>query len=196
VNFLRLAKQFDPSIMSWPEDAVLVVASYRERAFANRYFITDFAVRRGLPVAMFSLVKKGQKTNDIEEQFYFVPGAPAIITKNVSVSNGVANGIKCTLVRLCYDAKNADDGAIGKRLNTAKAGDFVEIDPPTFVFVRVDGIETEISLGPETEKKKNNTSRHILNAVTYHVELSFACAYHKVQGLTVKNIVLELNKRI
>jgi hypothetical protein len=186
------AKRLGHDGVQWPLNAPLVVASNAERASANRHFAVLAAIKENCPVLCFSLVKGGDPKND-EERFYFVANAPATITANLNVKRGVANGTRCSLVSLSYSEDDAR--AVAEKLVGAQAGQIILVPRPSWVVVclkREGNRVEEVAIRQERPKGLAAAGRKV---VPFQVEVAYACTFHKVQGMSLDAVVLDLNTR-
>ncbi|KAJ9466680.1 ATP-dependent DNA helicase pif1 [Diplonema papillatum] len=195
VELISSARQLGPGD-PWPENTSLIVASNAEAATATKFLSQKFARERGLPVACFSLLAdKKLKPRKDDEVFCFVPGAPAIVTGNISVAKGVANGTRCEQRSLSYDDVNVTQ-RVNELLANASPGDIVMVPPPRYIVVSVDGKEVPVERvrgTDDTKRPKNGTTPRYTRS--FKVLPGFAFTFWRCQGLTLQNVVIDLNKR-
>jgi len=153
--------------------------------------------------------------------YLFVKGAPAYITENVNPGLGLANGTLVYLHSLSFgDKVPAEDIAIiERRINSASPGERVHLDfPPTFVNVQLTPQLTEnwsndqslipgeavIPVGLVSNRSiqtvdiaqpNGKVFREQVQVLEHRVELGLVLTFHKMQGKTLKKIILELNER-
>ena len=129
---------------------------------------------------------------------YFVVGAPAFIGKNInSAVTGIVNGSAGWLHSLSW-AQGCEVNLDGNY----KPGELVEVPVPhtVNVMLKVKGDKRGefkggeiVPLGlTETENTKEDAK---LKRYSHPVELGFCVTYHKIQGQTVKRIILALHPR-
>jgi hypothetical protein len=183
----------------WPEKTTLLVSGNRERAYANRVLAVHDARRRGLPVLAFPLPSQKRSLVDApEDTFYFVPGAPGVITHNVDVANGITNGTPCTLTRLAFADPSprhrpAYDEARRRYRDHALPGEIVRFPyAPEYIVVDVQrpggAVMTEIPLDKSNERDNDGT-------LHFKVEVGYALTFHKVQGMSLPSVVLDIGRR-
>ena len=114
-----------------------------------------------------------------------------MITGNINVSMGVANGTRCTLNRLSYGSYSTAPTMIAERIQQVQPGEIIKVPAPEYIVVRVDNINEDIIIARNSAIEKTATDRKMK---TFQVELAFAVTYHKVQGQTLSKVVLELNR--
>ncbi|KAJ9445491.1 Cell surface glycoprotein 1 [Diplonema papillatum] len=181
---------------SWPEDTSLLVASNAEAATATKFLAQKFALEKGFPVACFSVLKdRKKKPGRDEELFFFVPGAPGVVTGNISVAKKVANGTRCHMVALSYECSRDEEPA-KSAFENARPGQLVMVPPPKYIIVDVNGkqVPVERSRGSEEPvKKRGKPLRSALH--NYKVLPGWAFTFWRCQGLTLRNVVIDLHRR-
>ncbi|KAJ9443105.1 hypothetical protein DIPPA_01356 [Diplonema papillatum] len=192
VELIGSARQLGPGD-PWPENTSLIVASNAEAATATKFLSQKFARERGLPVACFSLpADKKLKPRKDDEVFCFVPGAPAIVTGNISVAKGDTFREQRSL---SYDDENVTQ-RVNELLTNASPGDIVMVPPPRYIVVSVDGKEVPVERvrgTDDTKRPKNGTTPRYTRS--FKVLPGFAFTFWRCQGLTLQNVVIDLNKR-
>jgi len=123
---------------------------------------------------------------------HFVQGAEAFISKNMSTCRGLCNGTPCVLQSFgYYDKVNRDLFDVAVR---ASNDPVILVPTPDYVLVRVDGFKKLIPL-----QLKDTKSVHVpglqekLSVTKIPYDIGFSVTAHKVQGRTVKRIVLHLS---
>ena len=139
-------------------DAVIVVTDNASRLAINKCKASHLAKSIGRPViaftydlhqktrSYFSTVASASQctVHDLlsrhhESTFYFVPGAPAMITENISVQRRLANGTMCVLESLTLDSSNCDAASDMHRVEQAAAGELIFLSaPPLSINVSLD----------------------------------------------------------
>jgi G:T-mismatch repair DNA endonuclease (very short patch repair protein) len=151
-----------------------------------------------------------------ELTFYFVAGAPVVLKDNISTANGLANGRICTLHSLTLEPM---DVHLWPEIGQVPAGAEYRLPrPPLSVNIRleesteflrrhslVDGQTVipmkqrpknarSISLAKSTANKfKADVNKAKLEYIDHGLDLAFAVTYHKVQGRTLKRVIVDLN---
>ena len=144
---------------------------------------------------------------------YFVPGLRVFLTYNLAQHRRLANGTIVPLVSLGMRTP-ADNEDLGRRFRAAAAGDFVDLDiPPLTVNVRVlpspsqpvpiawpaaatidaDDVVIPLKLTHTDKVEMPGDVAKTISFRSFGFELPFSVTFHKVQGLTVPRIVLDLN---
>jgi hypothetical protein len=184
----------------WPDKTTLLVSGNRERAYANAELAACDARRRGLPVLAFPLPTRNRALiGTPEATFFFVPDAPGVITQNMDVGSGITNGTSCTLSRLAFDDipaphRQAHNLAIHRYVNEAQPGEVVRFPhPPRFIVTKVArddvvGGYIEVPVDKASEMETDGTTH-------FNVEAGYAMTYHKVQGMSLASVVLDLGAR-
>lgn len=204
---------------SWA-DATVVVAGNEQRLKYNEMLAKRFAERHSVPVIRWKnpVDLRGRQlspqafdilySRNLELWGFFVQGAPAYVSANISPLKGIANG---TLVRL-HSLKIADDEDVVSVL-AALPGTVVELSrPPEAVLVELVALSdavrgawrpsettvpgkvvVPVTTGnkPRTLWLKNHTLQ--VNFRTMPFDLGFCVTFHKVQGRTCFKVILDLN---
>lgn len=145
----------------------------------------------------------------------FVQGAPCYITANLLARAGVANGTTGRLHSLTFDTSaltTAQVDAIVAQIAAARPGDIISIPVvPMSVNVAINAPDTkpwddrftvvpgEAVVPTRTDVDRISvmgTSKSVKVSVNAHCyELGFAVTYHKVQGMTLTRLILDINER-
>lgn len=168
-------------------DAAIVVASNAERAQICGSQVQKMGARLGLPVPKFPLHPEPDMHDEL--WFPFVPGAPCVVTENISQERGVVNGTRATLHSLAY----TDSQAARRLVDAAEPGSIVVVPPPDAVLVTISGFDQPVPLVKSRFREKIPGTQ--VEFAPWQCELAFAFTYHKVQGATVDRLVLDLNQR-
>ena len=208
--FVKSMKRLSKADMRDPgwRYAPILVTSNVERHVINKSQVMRYAREKGLPVftwvnplvkVPFEVDTSTQEKMDPSARKYFVVGAPAFIGKNVnSAATGIVNGSAGWLHSLSWGPKcevNLD--------GNYKPGELVEVPVPhtVNVMLKIKGSKRGEFIGgeivpmglTETENTKEDAK---LKRSSHPVELGFCVTYHKIQGQTVKRIILALHPRM
>ena len=159
-----------------PEDsdfrfATVLVSSNAERHAVNRAQVRAFATANGQALFQF-------EAND-KTTFLFCAGAPAVLTTNVWPERGMANGTRCTLHSLSFEA--ADRIA---RTQDHTPGTIITTPRPATINVQLANGDV-VPIGEVRDDRQ----------LSFPVELAFALTLHKAQGATLGRVVVQLNRR-
>ena len=149
--------------------------------------LLDHTVEEELPIS---------KTGNLESHLQICVNARVIITTNIDVSDGLVNGstghviqvisnqnsVNCILVKL--ESKNA--GVESKRTNQYR-----QTFPGTVAIVRQEVHFPINKSGFSSRASKTITIRRR----QFPLALAWGCTIHKMQGMTVKNIVVDMSGR-
>lgn len=156
--------------------------------------------------------------NDIDERkvlfevypelsFYFSEGAPGIVTSNLNVELGIANGTKCRFHSISMTESSLD--VYQEKLKTSNAGDVIELpEQPLCVNVLIENDivkdHMDLSLFPNegfvipcyrhTEEEKIELEGSKICYHKFECELFFASTYDKLQGSTMDRLIIDINK--
>jgi hypothetical protein len=153
-----------------------------------------------------------------ELTFFFVPGAPAILTRNINNDEKLTNGTRCTLHSLTLLPE--DEQLLRQQISTSVPGSIVHLkSPPVTVNVHLPDTwypgthplsivadknviplrqstqQTSVRLSSESKHGRLD-SNHVsttLNFKSHDVDLAFAVTYHKVQGQTLSEVILDVS---
>jgi hypothetical protein len=136
-------------------------------------------------------------------RFYFVQGAPGIITKNIAVAKGIANGTRCVLESFTLSDDNrrkfnatmaAADLAPGAVVSFDFSPEYIVVSTTVRSNMRTESVQVPLPRGSsekdDSAKKKAGPKHH-----SFQLELGYACTFHKVQGMSLDNVVLDVNRR-
>ena len=138
---LRLYKHLQASDLRSQEwrTATILVSSNAQRELLNLRQAIRFAEEQGVPVVRWRLPAHGQQLGDDVYQRnpclwgLFVPGAPAMLTENLSVKRGLCNGTIVRMHSLTFDNKTADERhrcfVFQNNFDHALPGQVVDLEP-------------------------------------------------------------------
>ena len=152
---------------------------------------------------------------------FFVYNAPAHITENVCPEIGIANGTPCRLHSLSFadSLSSSQLQAIQHRIDAAKPGEIIDLGDtmPEYVNVKVEvsskwaAEDTLVPLEQDKDGKRFAVipiglarfnkdynipnSKAKLKVKEHRISVSFAITVNKLQGKTMKRIILQLNQR-
>ncbi len=150
----------------------------------------------------------------------FVPGLEVAINDNIcaaSTEKGVANGRRAKLFGVAYNDPAAHDNML-QLIGMAQPGDVVTLEsPPDFVILdvgHVDGMEGRegLQFNPDTgglllsmkaQPDPDTKIRCLINGSIYKLavcsfayDMLFCVTIHKLQGMTLERLILDLTKPI
>jgi hypothetical protein len=150
----------------------------------------------------------------------FVPGLEVVLSDNLSAEStekGIANGRKAIMYGVSYNEPSAQDTML-RQLNAASPGDVITLEsPPDYVILdvgTVDGAEgrDDMVTNPATggllvsmkaAPDEETLLRVVINGeifkliiCTFGYEMLFSITFHKLQGLTLERLVLDLSKPV
>ena len=125
---------------------------------------------------------------------FFVRGGPCVLTANLATEKGLAKGSKGILEGLVWSSKDCK----GSRpdLNRLQRGRVHVVPQPTFILVRFKNklMDKIVPIKYTNAKLELDAKKEeIINYREHPIDLLFAVTYHKLQGLTLKALVLSLN---
>lgn len=150
--------------------------------------------------------------NELLEQydeltFYFARGAPAMLKSNIGVDRRLSNGSTCVLHSITF---NPSCKPTSQQLASLLPGQVFFLETPP-LSVNVQLANQDISTWPrghslstsavivpmmilktEEDLKMHNKELR-LSYYSYNVDLAFCITFHKVQGMTLDRIIIDLN---
>ena len=177
-------------------EATIVVADNATRHAINKCRVKQMAILTNQPIiawthklhkrteACFSAVAeehgvslKRVLSKHNELVFYFLHGAPAMLTENISVERRLTNGTICTLHSLTLDASLCDVEEEWLRIDRADAGDIVFLQAPP--------LSINVSLSEEVSAKWNEDEA---------LSVADKCVIPLLQSQTAQEFKLSSNK--
>ena len=137
------------------------------------------------------LARKRSETHGLDYEIKVKEGARIMLTTNINIQDRLINGQMGTVVKIDVNISNEptvlyikfDDETAGKTMinnstkSFAKEQNLVPIEP----------ILARIKVRP------GKASSPEIQRIQFPIALSWACTVHKVQGLTLKNVVVSMN---
>ncbi|XP_062591494.1 uncharacterized protein LOC134252984 [Saccostrea cucullata] len=123
------------------------------------------------------------KTDNLSSTLLMAVNARVMLTRNCDVEDGLVNGVMGYITHFVYDQNSTNITAIGVKFDNKnvgkKSGKTIQKGS-----VLVHRVQEEI-----IEKKLKTVVRH-----QFPLRLSWACTAHKVQGMTVEKVVVNLDR--
>ena len=116
-----------------------------------------------------------------------------MLTTNINIQDRLINGQMGTVVKIDLNS-HKDPTVLYIKFDDVKAGE-ISINTSTDSFARQNHV---VSIEPILAKIKVRTGKPSspeIQRVQFPVALAWACTVHKVQGLTLENIVVSLELR-
>ena len=122
---------------------------------------------------------------------YVVIGCPCYITRNNnSAATGIVNGSYGCVHSITWNKEDDVD-----EIPHGSPGEIVEVPVPKTINVFLKDKVVPVGAYCETTTKKNAQSSVYLQRKRHQVDLGFAVTYHKIQGQTLKQVILVLHRR-
>ena len=141
------------------------------------------------------LARGRSETGGLDFEIQIKEGATIMLTTNINIQDRLINGQMGTVVKIQVNESNKptilyiqfDDENAGKTLINSSANSFARENH----LVPIEPVLAKIKVRP------GKPSSPEIQRIQFPIALSWACAVHKVQGLTLENVVvsLELNKQ-
>ena len=142
-------------------------------------------------------VPKSQKISDnpiysagIPEKVIIAVGAKVMLIKNIDTSDGLVNGAHGEVTAFVYDSNQKVKAILIKFQNETvgrKKRAHMTHQEELLKFPS----STPIERSTTTFQLKNSKIKSSASRSQFPIKLSFACTIHKVQGLTVQNVVID-----
>ncbi|XP_078340715.1 uncharacterized protein LOC111117892 [Crassostrea virginica] len=186
-------------IREGPEDALHVYSTNQE---ANEY---NLKMLRGNSEELIELHAKdyqrdkttgkltlrdkpliGTKTDGLSAVLLLAVNARVMLTRNVCVEDGLVNGAMGFISNFEYKDKHPENEVevVGVIFDSKVTGKIQGKVTPKGNFVRIKRMEEDIK-----ERNSKSVVRH-----QFPLKLSWACTAHKVQGMTAKKVVVNLDR--
>jgi hypothetical protein len=199
--------------------AAIVVFSNRERHSINLSQARRFARNKGVPILQWKKdICVPADMAYLSDLLYeheagltgvFVEGAPALMTVNLNATAGLANGTPVVLHSVIFK-EDVDSDEIRQKIADARPGDIISIPTPHAVMVTIPHIDSDkwnlrheslednrvvIPLTSGSNGDKITLDDQTIYYKSHPYDLAFAITFHKIQGQTVPNLILDLNQR-
>ena len=199
-------KDFKARDIDWSETDIAVSGNPERFKFVATK-MKEFGLKHGEPILRWKCpvrsAGKGKKyswgeitfdpTNIYDELIrYFVRGAKCMLTESVDNTLGLGKGCEAVYLDVVWE-DNAFD------LNKLPRGEITDVTPPTYIVVGITvkedadvvseyvvSIPAKAGTFKDINGKPRSYKRHAC-------QLSVACTFHKLQGKTLKSIILSLN---
>ena len=186
------------------EEAVHVVATNAERGEVNEIISPLIAAKKGtiafkwrilLPSALLQHAECDEQVwerlGDHPEFFqYFVKGAEAFLSKNLATTRGLCNGTPCVLETFGYwDPRKRELYELAVRNSSAPV---TLIPTPDFIRVKVDGIRKFVPLVCKEMRVSGLKESLTVTRIPFDIGIAVTC--HKIQGRTIKKLVIHLSR--
>ena len=150
----------------------------------------------------------------------FVPGLEVVLNDNLSAEStekGVANGRRAKMYGLSYNDPAAQDTML-RQMSASQPGDVITLDtPPDYVILDIGPVDgthglDDAVINPETgglllslkaEPDNNTKLRCVINGEicklklnSFDYDMLFCVTFHKLQGMTLDRLVLDLRKPV
>ncbi len=232
LNTLKELKHTDVIEDQGWKDAVIIVGGNEQRIHLNLSRARAFAKRTGQPIIAFRLPLKsasiqqldviaeslGVTSNDLlkdenETIFYFVKGAPVVITDNINILHHIANGTRGRLDSITLHPTTSDEE--WANINLCHPGDIYWLSSgeyPVSVNIIFDHISIEtwnsqwslkldtvvapFPLCPDSGARMAKTCQLKKAQIfirSFYCDLAFAVTFHKVQGRTEDKVIIDFN---
>ena len=182
----------------------------------NKYKAVEFGKEKNLPILEFyDGLSNITDLNELERlsrmirlknptKHYFVPGAPAILTKSVKgcAHRGLVNSARGKMVSMTWDEKDHNHKNVRRWYNgDLKGGRIYRVPLPYAITVKMDktGELNPVRQQTTTVKVPEWMASCLrlkpkMRLTTHMVDLGFAFTDYRVQGLTVDKLIIMLNK--
>jgi hypothetical protein len=188
-------------LQQFARDTGQPIFAWRNELSPNTYKIfSDSAQKQNVDITVF-LDQYDELT------FYFARGAPAMIKTNIGSDRRLSNGSGCKLHSLTF---NPSATPTSQQLSTLIPGQIFFLDTPP-LSVNLHFPDQDISTWPQgwslspttvvvpmmmlkaEEELKIHNKELKLSYYSYNVDLAFCLTFHKVQGMTLDRIIIDLN---
>ncbi|XP_062601396.1 uncharacterized protein LOC134263100 [Saccostrea cucullata] len=127
---------------------------------------------------------KGSKTDSLGSSLLLAVNARVMLTRNCDVKDGLVNGVVGYITHFLYGENKSNVKGIGVIFDNKNVGKQSGRKTQKGNVVLVERVQEEM-----TEKKSRTVMRH-----QFPLRLAWACTAHKVQGMTVEKVVVNLDR--
>ncbi|XP_062580136.1 uncharacterized protein LOC134242119 [Saccostrea cucullata] len=127
---------------------------------------------------------KGSKTDSLGSTLLLAVNARVMLTRNCDVKDGLVNGVVGYVAHFQYDENTSNVKGIGVIFDNKNVGKQSGRKTQRGNVVLVQRVQEEM-----IEKKSRTVMRH-----QFPLRLAWACTAHKVQGMTVEKVVVNLDR--
>ena len=139
------------------------------------------------------LARGRSETCGLDYEIHVKEGARIMLTTNINIQDRLINGQMGTIVKIGVNVKN-DPSVLYIKFDDVKAGE-ITINTSANCFAKKNHlVPIEPVLG-KIKIKPSKPSSPEVQRIQFPVTLSWACTVHKVQGLTLQNVVVSLDLR-
>nr|XP_034334797.1 uncharacterized protein LOC117691964 [Crassostrea gigas] len=125
------------------------------------------------------------KSDGLSSSLLIAPNARVMLTRNCNVEDGLVNGVMGKILHFLLKDGNVDHVlAVGVIFDNKNVGQRTGRKTPEGNVVLIERVQEEV-----VEKKSKSFIRH-----QFPLRLSWACTAHKVQGMTVDKVVVNLDR--
>lgn len=125
------------------------------------------------------------KTDGLSSSLLIAVNARVMLTRNCNVEDGLVNGVMGKFLHFLFKDGNVDHVlAVGVIFDNMNVGQRTGRKTPEGNIVLIERVQEEV-----VEKKSRSFIKH-----QFPLRLSWACTAHKVQGMTVDNVVVNLDR--
>nr|XP_034326029.1 uncharacterized protein LOC105328139 [Crassostrea gigas] len=126
------------------------------------------------------------KTDSLPSSLLLGLGAKVMLTRNCNVGDGLVNGVMGVVSKFVYGQRHAEKSVVAVEVlfHNMNVGKKTGKRSRNGNLVMIERIQEDMK-----DQKTNNVVRH-----QFPLRLSWACTAHKVQGLTVDKVVVNLDR--
>ena len=133
------------------------------------------------------------ETGRLDFEIQVREGARIMLTSNINIQNRLINGQMGTVVKIDLSS-HKDPTVLYIKFDDVKAGE-ISINTSTDSFARQNHVVPIEPVLAKIKLRPGKPSSPEIQRVQFPVPLAWACTIHKVQGLTLENIVVSLELR-
>jgi DNA replication protein DnaC len=138
------------------------------------------------------LLRGRSETGGLDQEITMKEGARVMLTTNIDIADRLINGQMGTVIRIAVNENNNRPTTIFVKFDDEKAGN-ISINKATNSFTRQNRLVPIVPLLVRIKVRPGKPSSPEIQRIQFPISLAWACTVHKVQGLTVSNIVISFD---
>ena len=202
-NKILSERQIDSDCPSYPSSALHVFPTNEAVDDYNNKMLKALTSKKEVLIAVdkkpealknYNIKKDSRFTGGLPEKVTVAEGAKVMLIRNIDVADGLVNGAQGTVVYIKRDCKAAVK-VIFIHFNNTDVGKLTRQKSPFIAEMKKHPAATPIQRAEVSFTVTKDNRGLTISRYQFPLKLSWACTIHKVQGLTVDEIVVSFDGR-